>query len=263
MKIFYFSGTGNSYILAKKLSEKITANLCSVSEFIHEKEISFDDDAFGIVFPVYYGDIPNIIFNFCKKLRNIENKYIFIISNYGGSPGTSFSTTKKILAEYGVKISGFYGIQMPQNSFKKPKDNYENHIEKAEKLIDKIVLNTEKRKKVIQTTNNLRYLLFKPFDILLKPIYRKHLIKESGIEDSRENMIYHLDRSFSTDDKCISCGKCVSVCPVDNIILSDGKPLWKNKCENCLSCYNFCPTQAIKTTLSEDNYYYKNPDYII
>lgn len=48
--------------------------------------------------------------------------------------------------------------------------------------------------------------------------------------------------------KCISCGACLSVCPVDAISWdTDGKAIIDyNKCIKCLTCEGSCPVDAIK-----------------
>ncbi|MDD2227076.1 MAG: 4Fe-4S binding protein [Clostridia bacterium] len=53
-------------------------------------------------------------------------------------------------------------------------------------------------------------------------------------------------------NKCIACGSCVSVCPVNAIEFeADGKPqIIKEKCIKCGSCVAICPTQAI--TINDD-----------
>lgn len=49
-------------------------------------------------------------------------------------------------------------------------------------------------------------------------------------------------------NKCISCGACVSVCPVEAIKFGeDGKPVIdQNICVKCGACENTCPVEAIK-----------------
>lgn len=48
-------------------------------------------------------------------------------------------------------------------------------------------------------------------------------------------------------DKCIACGSCVNICPVNAISFeADGKPqINKEICIKCGSCVVVCPTQAI------------------
>ena len=70
---------------------------------------------------------------------------------------------------------------------------------------------------------------------------------------------------FYVTDKCIGCGKCVSVCPLNNIIMKDSKPQWENHCTHCMACIHQCPMAAIefkKITINKNRYYNKGAGYI-
>ncbi|MEM7819647.1 MAG: 4Fe-4S binding protein [Candidatus Aenigmatarchaeota archaeon] len=48
-------------------------------------------------------------------------------------------------------------------------------------------------------------------------------------------------------NKCISCGGCVSVCPVLALDMNNKFPFCDyKKCTNCNICIRFCPTGALK-----------------
>ncbi|MGL4773595.1 MAG: 4Fe-4S binding protein, partial [Clostridium sp.] len=47
------------------------------------------------------------------------------------------------------------------------------------------------------------------------------------------------------ENNCISCGKCVKVCPMNNLYLSNGKIESKHKCTLCYRCFSECPKEAI------------------
>lgn len=53
---------------------------------------------------------------------------------------------------------------------------------------------------------------------------------------------------------------CKKICPVDNIVLEDGKPKWNGKCTDCMACINICTKEAInigKSTIKKNRY--RNP----
>ena len=52
--------------------------------------------------------------------------------------------------------------------------------------------------------------------------------------------------AYVISDDCISCGKCANVCPLHNIQLSNGKPVWGNQCTHCMACISRCPKEAIE-----------------
>lgn len=48
-------------------------------------------------------------------------------------------------------------------------------------------------------------------------------------------------------DKCVGCGECVDVCPVEVYELNDGKsvPVHEDECLGCESCVEVCEANAI------------------
>ena len=45
---------------------------------------------------------------------------------------------------------------------------------------------------------------------------------------------------------CTSCGLCAARCPLNNIVLEGGRPVWKGECTHCMACIGGCPTEAIE-----------------
>ncbi|MDR0303421.1 MAG: 4Fe-4S binding protein [Chitinispirillales bacterium] len=48
-------------------------------------------------------------------------------------------------------------------------------------------------------------------------------------------------------DECLSCGACVSECPLEAISEGQGKyEIDADKCSDCGACESACPAEAIK-----------------
>jgi ferredoxin len=68
------------------------------------------------------------------------------------------------------------------------------------------------------------------------------------------------EKPFYSGKECTHCGLCASLCPVGNISLENGVPVWRHACERCCACIQWCPTEAIqrgKKTVGRRRY--RNP----
>ena len=70
-------------------------------------------------------------------------------------------------------------------------------------------------------------------------------INSGIINDLFYPVFVHAKKFYATND-CISCGKCVKVCPLNNIRVEDGKPVWGKNCTHCMACICRCPKEAIE-----------------
>ncbi len=136
-EIYYFSGTGNSLVVARDIAEKMEGNLISIPSMMDKERIKTDADIIGIVFPVYYlgtVNIPLVVQRFVMKLDEISTKYIFAVCTYGGGSGPTLKMLDEMIKARGGRISSGFGVHMPQNAFRKPFENktklYNNWKEK-------------------------------------------------------------------------------------------------------------------------------------
>lgn len=121
--IYYFTGTGNSYYIAKRIAVKTGGKLIAIADVVKNKSIETEAKTLVIVFPVYYVDIPLIVKDFAEKLLNIETKYIYAVTNYGGgfmqiplnTPMTLFTGKGELLGHSGS--TGSFAFYYPYKEF--------------------------------------------------------------------------------------------------------------------------------------------------
>jgi len=283
---YYFSGTGNSLVVAKNIAEKMGGTLMSIPSVIDKERVDTLADVIGIVFPVYYATndsgVPLIVGRFVMKLENIGSKYIFAVCTHGGTPGTTVENLAKIIKACGGELAMGFTIRMSISD--SPVEKL-NHALFHRKLEMKTLTNGNKRKKVLdnwnekletiqeyvrarrtgkfETRGTLRKLVvFVPLHLLIRPMFsrRYRRLSKSSTHLPFSELIPLADRSFKYNDKCDGCKICSRVCPVNNIKMIDKRPAWQHHCENCYACFQWCPKEAIQGTIVEYEKRYHHPD---
>lgn len=239
--IFYFTGTGNSRAAAEKIQNKLdNCTLYNLADSDWKAPVI--SEQIGIVFPVYFWGIPNMVRKFIQTANFPKNCNFFAVATYGGSPGDALAIVNSLLLARGLSLQAGYSVKMPDNyivMLKAPTPEVQKEILlQAQKKLDTISESICKNHTIkIKTTN--------PFISAFHNTFRKSFATR--------------DKNFIVDNHCISCGKCVSVCPAKNVTLEQGKPVWHRHCEYCLGCLNVCPKQAInygKKTIKKRRYFH-------
>ena len=68
-------------------------------------------------------------------------------------------------------------------------------------------------------------------------------------------------KGFSADETCNGCNKCNKVCPLNNISIVDGNPIWGRDCTHCMAGIARCPKEAIEyksITIGKTRYQFSN-----
>jgi ferredoxin/flavodoxin len=265
--IFYFSGTGNSLAVARDLAAKTDASLTPIALTRSNEFVNPNSEAVGIVFPVYHGGLPRIVQQFLQKLTSLENKYIFAVCTYGDSPGLSLEYLARQIGLHGGRLAAGFSVHLPYN-YITPSFNLKDFLgsftlRQIDPVAQQILVSEAYTKvQVIADYVNDRRpeMLERDGEIITRLVDAIHLhetlgktiwLKIAGIKNppskrSFRESISLMDRAFHADESCKSCGNCVKVCPVDNIGMVNGKPVWRQQCEQCFACLQWCPQQAIQ-----------------
>jgi ferredoxin len=265
--IFYFSGTGNTWWVGKKLEEHLKNQGQKTKRFaIEAKKLSSDRveklvqkaDIIGIGYPIYGSDVPAIALQFIKELPKIEEeKKAFVFTTMMEFSGDGAIVAKRLLQKKGFSVRQAVNIKMPNNvrlphiivrRFPIRNDDELTKIkEKADKKALKLAEKIATDKRWIEGAD--------PFNIA-GALMQRVPVRLIGWTRWAKNF-------FVDEESCIECMQCVDYCPTDNITFANGHFSWGEECIVCLRCYNLCPKDAIqykKATLNREKYpRYKGP----
>ncbi len=232
-KVFYFTGTGNSLMIAKILGEQLSAELIPITKAIEIMPDINDNEIIGIIFPIYFFGLPKILINFIEKLPINSDAYYFAVSNCGSMYGPAFLQLDKLLKKRGGVLHNGFNIRMPDNylPFLNPPNEIKQReiITRAKKTVLEIIPKIEAKEIGSLPKSNI---LINLFGVLFYQVVFRNFKTA--------------DKNFWSNDDCISCSICEQICPVKNIEMVKGKPHWLNNCEHCLACLHWCPKSAIQ-----------------
>ncbi|MBP8640276.1 MAG: EFR1 family ferrodoxin [Oscillospiraceae bacterium] len=244
--VIYFSGTGNSRYAAESIAKLTGDELVCANDYIKAaKAANFSSEKpYVFVAPTYAYRIPRVFKEFIELSSFSGSKSAYFVMTCGSGIGNPDKYNKELSDKTNLYYMGVKMLKMPENYiaiFEAPsKAESELLIQQADKslkaLSDIILSGSESPKEKIGVLGSF---LSGP----INTFFYKHIISAKG---------------FNVTDKCISCGKCEKLCPVKNIKLCDGKPVYSDQCTHCMACICACPTEAIeykKHTVGKSRYY--------
>lgn len=278
MKIYYFSGTGNSFVAARDIAKQLEADLIPIPKVMNMEKIQIDAESIGIIFPSYLAalsGVPIIVERFAKKIVNIGSLHIFAVCTCGGYECVNalppLNRLKQIIRSCGGKLSDEYSIRLPMNNLDYdhiPIPITRDHdviINKSKVKIDDICYRIKMKK---GTKHKSAKILF---GLLMTPLYKLmwstiiNDLKKKAKEPMDTKLVYYeliplTDKSIIVDDKCSGCGTCARVCPANNIKIIDNKPEFQHRCEMCFACDEWCPSGAIHHWSRAEGVKYHHPE---
>lgn len=229
--IYWFSGTGNTLLVARAISETLAKHKVDVRlrQITGSEMQDVDADrALGLAVPVAMQGTFHFIWRFIKNLPVTTGTPAFFVDTLLGYSGGVLYPVKRILRAKGYSTIGAKEIVMPSNVFlkhgmtEKKREKIGKGLIKAQRFAEKLV------------EGKTFWVDIPGYSNLLSSISRS----ERFWKLSRIITPPYIDTSL-----CNGCGLCVKLCPVGNI---DNEPIHKNHCEFCMRCFAFCPKEAIR-----------------
>lgn len=231
----YFTGTGNTKYCIEKLislidvsAEVLAIENPNVTTTIKQNDVIF------IGYPIQFSNIPCIVRDFIIKNADVwEHKKILCIATMGAFSGDGAGCAARLLKKYGATILGGVHIRMPDSVcdsklLKKTIDENCSIIGRANEKIEHIASQ------------------------IIKGVYPQegitliaHLVGLFGQRLWFYNRTKDYSKKLKINNKCIGCGKCISVCPMNNLYIKSNKAVSNNHCTMCYRCISLCLQKAI------------------
>ena len=242
--ILYFSGTGNSLAVARKIAEAINDQVLPLTEAVQQDLTN--EQRIGLVFPTYDFNLPPALPEMVSHLKISPKSYVFTVVTCGSMAGNCIWVLRRLLREKGIELAYSHKVSVPDNSALAFGRNPNKQLKKFERVparMEQII------RELQAESHTLHYSWFSLLSWLL------------GRPAVEKGMIHCLGPKVNAD-KCTGCNTCVRVCPMDNINLTDEKAIIGDNCTACLSCVHVCPQQAIRTNGQEarKERQYRHPD---
>ncbi len=244
-RIFYFSGTDNTKLMAEGIyGEMLRLGLEVDLRDIVEVSKGFDgalaenqlmigkDDVVVIGFPIHAFSMPDIVEDFIRKLPRGRGRKAVVFQTAADPTVANLSGLvhgRDYLKMKGYKVIYERGFIMGCNFFYPiskglVKKLYYRNLELMKDMVEDLKKGQERHVEVGRMTTELA-LVFHYFE---------------------ENWgARFMGREIYANSQCTSCGKCIRSCPKGNIEFQDGEIIFGKACMWCMKCFTICPADAV------------------
>lgn len=232
----YFSGTGNSRYAIEVFLQTYDSEAKAFSiedDSIIEKVKEHEEIVFS--YPVQYSTVPKILREFVIKNEMLwRNKKVFVIATMGMFSGDGAGVLGRLLQKCGAELIGGLHLKMPDSIC--DEKVLKRSLEKNRKLVKNAESKIKRTVKSIKAGNPPQEgigVFCRIAGFFGQRLYFGNKTKN------------YTDKLRIDAQKCVGCGKCVNICPMNNIELVNSNAIPNKKCTMCYRCVNYCPKQAI------------------
>ena len=232
--ILFFSGTGNSRYIANRIVDALQDDVVDLNAKIKANDqapLQTGRDVI-LVTPTYAWRIPRIVADWLSKVELTGAERIWFVMDCGSEIGDAAKYNRKLAESKNLVYMGTKQIVMPENyiaMFDAPEDEEARRIvKKAEPDIEEAIASI---KAGVHFPAPRRNLYDRFMSGAVNPVFYAAFVKADA---------------FKAGDACNGCGACARRCPMNNVHLEGGRPVWGRDCTHCMACICYCPAEAIE-----------------
>lgn len=232
--VLYFTGTGNSRYVAKRIAEATGDELFSMNDRIKKNDRTTVQakDRLVFVVPTYAWRIPRVVEAWIRGTEFLGADRAWFVMTCGDEIGNAAKYNQQLCQNKGFTYMGTVQVIMPENYialFDAPgPEEAAEIIRNAEPVIDRAAQRIRDGEAFPSPRNTVADRIKSS---IVNPAFYPMFVKASA---------------FTADDRCNGCGKCAKLCPLNNIRLEEDRPIWGRNCTHCMACIAYCPTEAVE-----------------
>jgi ferredoxin len=234
VQFFYFSGTGNTFLVVKEMQKVMEELGIEVQLQRIEESCPADVDTsktIGLGFPVAILSTYPLVWDFIENLPVTSGTEIFMIDTLAGFSGGIIGPVRRKVKNRGYKTIGACEIVMPTNIFyiqdeKSNRKKIEKGLRRADEYARELVEGKTTWGRVPLISDIIHLISMMAWKITAGKLHQRYLKFNPHTEN------------------CNRCGLCADLCPTGNIKM-DSYPVSDSQCDYCLRCVSFCPTGSI------------------
>ena len=231
----YLSGTGNTKHCLTRLMAILDPQATLIPiEKISSTEMLRDESEIFLAYPTQFSNVPYMVRDFINKNHEIwQGKKVFCLTTMGAFSGDGTGCAARLLRKYGATVTGGLQVRMPDSVC----DNklLKKSLEENKKIVKEADIKLDQAGKEIKNGNYPREGLG----------FFAHVAGLMGQRLWFYNKTTDYSSKLKINDDCIGCGACVSLCPMGNLRIENGKAVSNNRCAMCYRCISKCPKKAI------------------
>lgn len=245
--VFFLSCTGNTRWAAEWLATATNERAVSIAEAAQGECVWHlaDGERIGFCLPVHGWRVQPLVREFIERLTlwlpcgvaSASQVYAYFLLTCGDSCGEYGEQLEALLLSKGYRVRTCCSLTMPEAYINLPGFDVDGPLRETEKKIAARAT-LQRFADIVTDCRTVRLPIVRGavprlYSRVLGKAFYRWLVTDKH---------FHL-----APDCCTGCGACVRHCPVGNMRMDDGHPVWlgTGRCLTCMACYHHCPQHAI------------------